>query len=159
MKKIPLTQNKVAIVSDRDFEFISKFTWHNVNGRARTTINKKLILMHRLIMGLKHGDERQVDHINGNPLDNRRHNLRICTRSQNLGNSKKQKNATSKYKGVTWSKRSRKWRANIVMNGFQQCLGYFNNENEAADAYDFAAIQHFGEFAKLNCAEIPLLRS
>jgi len=92
----------------------------------------------------------QVDHINGNPLDNRRENLRICTRAQNTCNRKAVVNSKSGYKGVTKKNSSRKWIPEIRKDGKKLYLGSYNTPEEAAKAYDKAAKEIFGEFAKLN---------
>jgi len=107
-----------------------------------------MIRMHRLILKAQKGQ--QVDHINGNGLDNRKDNLRFCTSSQNYQNSRKRKNCSSKYKGVWWHKQSKKWQTGIVLNYKNYHLGYFTNEIEAAKAYDLTAAEFFGEFARLN---------
>jgi hypothetical protein len=91
-----------------------------------------------------------VDHINGNGLDNRKSNLRICTHQQNCENSRKRKKSFSKYKGVYWSKNAKKWVAQITIDGKSKHLGYFELEEDAAAAYDKAAVKYFGEFACLN---------
>jgi hypothetical protein len=115
--------------------------------------------MHREILGLNHGDRSLVDHRNGNTLDNRRCNLRLATRAQNVFNTAKRKaKATSKYKGVTWSKQASsngtkydgKWRAQIRHNSKLIHIGMFTNELEAARAYNSKAKELFGEFARLN---------
>jgi len=108
--------------------------------------------IHRLIMDAPKG--MCVDHINGNPLDNRKSNLRICTRSENMRNRGAQKNNTSGYKGVSWHKHKKKWGCKINKhNGKQIHVGYYKDKEEAARAYDKKAKEFHGEFAKLNFPE------
>ncbi len=153
MIEILLTQGKVALIDDEDYELVSQYKWyaHNRHGYWYATHtdnkNKKVISMHRLIMGVP--KEKLVDHQNRNTLDNRKENLRICTRSQNLMNQKRV-NGTSKYKGVFWYKRHSKWNAYISFNKKRLHLGYFENEIDAAKAYDKKAKELFGEFALSN---------
>ena len=105
--------------------------------------------MHRVIVGARHGQD--VDHKNNEAtLDNQRHNWRICTNSQNQMNAKKQIGCSSQYKGVCWNRQCGKWQARIKLNGKEIWLGYFDDEIEAARVYNEAAIEHFGEFARLN---------
>lgn len=92
----------------------------------------------------------EVDHINGNPLDNRRHNLRLCDRSENLANTHKRPGGTSRFKGVSWCNRDKKWVAHIEVRGRQKNIGGFRSEEEAAAAYNRAATEAWGEFAKVN---------
>lgn len=106
--------------------------------------------LHRVIMNAPPGVE--VDHINGDTLDNRRCNLRFATSTQQKCNQRP-RGGTSKYKGVGWHKRDRKWRAQITYHGKQISLGYFDGELGAAFAYDVAARILFGEFARLNFQE------
>ena len=91
-----------------------------------------------------------VDHINGDRLDNRKENLRFCTLSQNSMNKRGRSSRTSKYKGVCYAKRRNKWQASIRVDGKERFLGYFNNEEDAAKAYDEAALKFYKEFAKIN---------
>ena len=91
-----------------------------------------------------------TDHINGDGLDNRKQNLRICTHAENLRNRRLGKNNTSGYKGVSWHKLHKLWYAHISHNKKLMSLGYFKDKEEAAKAYDRKAIELFGEFAKLN---------
>jgi len=107
--------------------------------------------MHRVIMKLNFGDKRQVDHINGNGIDNRRNNLRICTQSQNNQNQRTQICLkSSKYKGVLWHKCCKRWMAQIKLNKKNKYIGLFKNEIDAAHAYDREAKELFGEYAKTN---------
>lgn len=150
MKEIQLTQGKIALVDDEDFDLINSFHWRYaiINGKTYAQQIKcpsPQQLMHRLILGAIPGQF--VDHINGNGLDNRRSNLRFCTHMENMRNRKKSKNGTSQYKGVYLE--HGKWRARI-MAGFRKSLGLFTNEKEAAMAYDIAAKSLHGHFARLN---------
>lgn len=111
--------------------------------------------MHRAIMEHcgYHIENLMIDHINGNRLDNRRENLRMCNGSQNAANSRKTTSLTSsKYKGVTWSKQSKCWLATIKIDGVLNHLGSFKSEDEdkAAVAYNKAALEAWGEFAHIN---------
>jgi hypothetical protein len=108
------------------------------------------IRMHREI--IHPPDHLVVDHINHNGLDNRKANIRPSTRAQNNRNRLiiKRKGASSKYKGVSWRKRKKKWLARICVNGEKKLVGYFKDEIQAAKAYDKAAKKYHGEFASLN---------
>lgn len=155
MKQIELSQGYFAMVDDEDFEKLNQYKW-NVRIVKNTQYAKrsdrystpKTIQMHRVIMGCD--NNMMVDHINGNGLDNRKENLRVCTRSNNLMNSNKPRGEglTSKYKGV--NKSGKNWRAEIRINRQGIYLGTFKTEIEAMLAYNEAAIKYFGEFAKLN---------
>lgn len=151
MKRITLSKGKYALIDDSDFELISQHKWYAVETfkwYALAFQNKKSISMHRFIMGAKEGQ--QVDHINGNSLDNRRSNLRFCNNAQNQYNRLPDHVSISKYKGVRWHKRDKLWYAAIKINGKQKWLGYHRDEISAAKTYDAAAKELFGEFAKLN---------
>jgi len=159
-RRIPLTQGKYAIVDPEDYERLNKYKWYASEGgstfyAARCVwepVNKKkrTIKMHREIINPPH--PLVVDHINRNGLDNRKANLRPATKSQNTINKPciKQKGAHSKYLGVTWQKSINKWQAQIRAKGKPRVIGYFNDEIEAAKAYDRAAKKYHKEFAVLN---------
>lgn len=106
---------------------------------------------HTVIWAILYGEiPHQIDHINGNPLDNRPANLRVCTQAENTFNRGKNKKGSSKYKGVGWHKKAGKWAAQIQANGIKHHLGVFETEAEAAIAYNQAATQLHGCFARLN---------
>ncbi len=140
-----------AQVDDLDFPWLNKFNWTvNNQGYAwKSNWGRKPshFLMHRLIMRAQKGQE--VDHINGDRLDNRRENLRIATHKQNSYNSKS-RGGSSQYKGVTWDKQTNKWRSLIRENGKVLALGRFDSEQQAARAYDLKAKEIHKEFAVLN---------
>lgn len=140
-KEITLTQGKKAIVDD-DFQETKKYYFSH--GYA---VNKH-VYMHREIMNAPSGMD--VDHINGNTLDNRKENLRICTRSQNKMNTSRRKGNTSGYKGVCFDNTNKKWLATITINGKLKHIGLFQDAKSAAIAYDKKAKELFGDFAKLN---------
>lgn len=158
--KIPLTQGKFAIVDADDYEKLSQYKWH-VSGKgdmlyACRTEGRRKIKMHRQILNAPPG--MHCDHINHNGLDNRKANLRLCTPQQNSFNQRPRHNGTSKYKGVFWSYKNRKWRAEIRLNGQKIHIGYFDYEQDAAIAYDDYAIELFGEFAWLNHQHRPEIK-
>jgi hypothetical protein len=158
MKIIRLSRGQTAIVDDIDYTDLSQFKWyldsqglyvvHGIPYNGKQTKES----MHRRILGAQPGQD--VDHINHNGLDNRRENLRLCTRSQNNANMKKHGSTSSKFKGVVWRKARTKWIAQIIHREDHKrrhtYLGSFKNEEDAARAYDRAAKELFGEFALLN---------
>lgn len=151
-KLIPLSGGKLfAIVDDEDYEYLRKSKWRAGEPKKGFFYATKIgnIRMHRLIMQAQVGQ--QVDHINGNTLDNRRSNLRICSNQENARNRYKPVTGLSNYKGVKRSNTvSERWTAQIGLNGKDIHLGSFATQEEAASAYDKAAIEHYGEFAKTN---------
>lgn len=153
MAIISITQGKYALVDDEDFEYVNQFKWqYHYKGYAVSTFgkspNRKNVKMHRLIINAP--DHLQVDHINGNKLDNRKSNLRLCTNSENQRNTGKKSTNTSGYKGVSWKKGNSKFAAQIQVEGKNKHIGYFHNPVDAAKAYNQKAIEYFGEFALLN---------
>lgn len=115
----------------------------NLPGRRTTSV-----YLHREILRATRGVD--VDHIDRDPLNNRRSNLRLATRSQNNANRPGSIGGASPFKGVSWCKQTQKWRAKISVNNRTVCLGRFANERDAACAYDQAAISQWGDFALTN---------
>jgi hypothetical protein len=156
MKRIPLTQGKVALVDDEDYVWLSQWKWcaHLVGKKWYAVHNhyegpiQHHWRMHRLIM--KAGKGKQVDHINGDGLDNRKENLRFCTHTGNMRNAGPHCDGSSGYKGVYWHRKNSRWQAHITINGKQRYLGHFRVKEDAARCYNEAASKHYGEFAWLN---------
>lgn len=153
MKLIELTQGKFAKVDDEDFEELARYKWHYSDygrtGYARRMNYKKrpyLLRMHCVLLCV--APPLMVDHINGDGLDNRKENLRVVSKSQNMMNRSIQKNSSSGYKGV--SKCLGKWRAYIVVDRKQIHLGVFDEKINAAIAYNEAVVKYHGEYAVLN---------
>lgn len=155
MKEIRLTKGFVAIVDDEDFEFLSQWKWHANASAARRTYamrnsapdadgKRAHIMMHRVVCAVAPGEE--VDHINGNGLDNRRANLRPVTRGQSMWNRAPNASGSSRHKGVYWHKQHRKWVAAIQVNKKRVHIGLFTSEDAAARAYAERAAAEFGEF-------------
>jgi hypothetical protein len=144
MKKINLTRGKVAMVDDADYDWLSEYKWHFKASAAYTKIKKKTISMHRLIMNAPEGME--VDHINHNRFDNRRENLRLCTKSQNQWNGILRKDNTSGYRGVSYVKRDKVWQAYIRIFGKGLHLGTYKTKSEAIKVRKIAEEKYFGEF-------------
>jgi hypothetical protein len=140
MKKIKLNTGKFALVDDEDYDNLIKNKWQENKDKCTSYVKRsttlygkhgvsRSILMHRVIMGLEFGDGKEVDHVNHNGLDNRKCNLRIVTRSENVRHSKKIP------KGYSWHIRMKKFIARIRINGVLHHLGYFSEEQDARNAY------------------------
>ena len=159
-REIPLHgrhgDGRVALVDDADYERLSAFRWSvEANGYAAYSHGTDFVKMHRLILGLVKGDGLKVDHVNRDPLDNRKANLRIATKSQNAANMQRSRYRgrpkSGKYKGVEVDRRTGlRISARIMVRGERRYLGAFQSERDAALAYDAAAREAFGEFARTN---------
>lgn len=154
-KQIPLTQGFVALVSNKRYAELSKYSWGYDNGYAARWFYKDghhhKVYMHRQIKGLTKGDKREVDHRDTNGLNNQDRNLRMSTRLTNSHNGRTHRDNTSGYKGV--EKHRNKWSARIMVAGKKIYLGTFNTAKEASLVYDAAARKHFGRFARPNHAK------
>jgi hypothetical protein len=158
VKEIPLTQGKVALIDDEDYEMVSRYRWNAyIGGKrwyAKTNIQvpgvgQRTLRMHTLIMGVD-PDGKHVDHRNLDGLDNRRSNLRWATRSQQKQNNAIRIDGSSGYRGVFWYRPTKKWLVQINANGKRFHVGYFSGAADAARAYDAKARELHGEFARLN---------
>jgi hypothetical protein len=162
MRAIPLSHkrrtrytylNLVAWADDADDVRVAAYTWYAKKYRhtfyaESTRLDRRRIYMHRLIVGL---DGPDVDHRNGNGLDNRRQNLRLATRQHNAFHMRpRAQNVTSLYRGVYWSSTRQRWIAQIRVNYRAKNLGAFERKEDAALVYDDAARERFGEFVALN---------
>ncbi len=149
MKKIELSKGKEALVSDEDWEELSRTAWYEEDGYAVGRPNLvEMVGMHRWIMNAP--EELMVDHINWDGLDNRRENLRLARRLDNSRNLRVNKaGRSSRYKGVSLH-RNGKWKVQVRVEKKNVTVGYFFIEEEAARAYDKAAVEAHGAFASLN---------
>ena len=164
MKTVPLSNSdKTVKVDDEDYEKIASHRWCLSNGlsnyplirtsqkatKTKKASELKKISIHRMIMG---DGPKSIDHINGDPFDNRRENLRPCSHAQNMRNKRKRSDSKNKYKGVYRKDRYGKilYQAQLAMNGKLVYSGYFKSEKAAAIAYDLAAKSWHGEFASCN---------
>ena len=161
-KEITLTQKKVAIVDDEDFEFLNQWKWHAWRGgrtfyairsfypkRKRNEKRRQIVIrMHREILGTPKG--KKADHKDRNGLNNRRYNLRVATHAQNMANMRVPITNTSGFKGVSWHSAARKWCASIRSKNKSKWIGLFESKEAAARAYDLKARALRGDFASLN---------
>jgi len=167
MKQIELTRGQFAIVDDEDYDFLMQWKWYAVKGSntyyASTITSQKggakseRLQMARVILGLQKGDKMVADHIDHNGLNNQRSNLRAATVAQNSSNLTSHQDSTSKYLGVCWLKTRNVWGAFITnKNGKLINLGHFDQEIDAAEAYNEVALKLHGEFANLNDIKYPI---
>lgn len=151
-----------ALVDEDDYEFLSQWRWHlSKEGYARRTTRKhelvggrsQAVFLHRVVLGIPIGagkDEFQVDHINCDTLDNRKANLRVVSGSQNQWNKRSRVGSASRFKGVTLISKTGRWQASIKTNGQSRWLGNYIREEDAARAYNEAASELWGEYARPN---------
>lgn len=146
--EIPLGKNQFAIIDSDDLEFVMRYEWRFKTGHCNyaVTMGRNSTKLHNYIMNCPEG--KVVDHRNGNGLDNRRDNLRICEHYQNVWNQKKAKNTKNRFKGV--QKRGKKWSASISCRNKRYQLGVFDTEAEAAIAYNDKAKELHGDFSNIN---------
>jgi len=156
MKEIILSSGDVCCVDDEDFEYLNQWKWKPIkstydiyagrNVRGKNGKKWACILMHRLLTNAP--DNKQVDHIDRNTLNNSRSNLRLCSQSQNQANSIGSSSRESKYKGV--SRNGSGWTARTKKNGKMYRFGTYKTQEAAARAYDDGVLEIHGEFARLN---------
>ncbi len=157
-RRIKLTRGKYAIVDAEDFEKLNQYKWHcTYNGYACRSVyisgikNKKqvYVFMHNTVCPAPAG--KITDHVNRNKLDNRKANLRPATQKQNVWNRRiKKENRKTQYNGIMWRRDRKKWRVRLTINGRQRTFGHYDDEIEAAKAYDEMAKKYRGDFAVLN---------
>lgn len=152
----------MILVDNEDFEYLNSYIWGTCNmgklSKKRRAYNNTLGYMHRCIMNTNSAEV--VDHINGEPLDNRKINLRKCSQAENARNNiVSNKKKSSRFKGVCWVASKNKWTARVMTDGKYANGGYFTDETKAAESYDVLAIKHHGEFAKLNLGCSVLLNA
>lgn len=142
-----------VMVDESDFDNLNKFKWsiekHRYTFYVSRVFGKTRRRMHRDILGV-YNPKILVDHKDGNGLNNQRKNLRLCNNSQNLSNSKSRINSSSKFIGVSWIESRKIWEVKICKSGIKKLIGRFKNETDAAIAYNKAAKEVHGEFAKTN---------
>lgn len=152
MKCIPLTRGLSALIDDVDFELVSKHRWHAraVKNRsyASSKINGKNVSLHAYLLTPPQNSD--IDHIDGNGLNNQRFNLRICSHMENMANQKQHRDSKSPYKGIWRAQHCDRWAVQLVYRGRKLYLGLFKDPIEAAKAYDLKAKELHGSFARLN---------
>ena len=158
LAKFSVIREYVVLVDEEFLDFVSKYSWTisgagYVSTKIRNVDQKiEMIYLHNII--LTSVDGKEPDHINGNKLDNRKINLRLSSRKENCQNRPKmnseKRDLSSKYKGVSKTSKGRKWRARISVDGIPTLIGYFDDEIDAARAYNEAALRHHKKYAKLN---------
>lgn len=152
--EVPLSPEGTTLIDADDFEKLRDYRFYRVGHKnfKYVSIRKKktsgITMLHRHLLNAP--AHLQVDHINGNSLDNRQANLRLCTRLDNCRNRAKRFDSTSPYKGVLWNKQNKNWRVRIRVNWKPIEVGSFKTAEEAARAYNEAAVKYYGEFARIN---------
>lgn len=141
MKNIEVAE---AIIDTEDYDKCKALKWYLTG--AGYVMSGHSPFLHRLVLGKK----RRIDHKDGNPLNNRKNNLRVCTNAENCRNAKLSASNTSGYKGVSWNKAQQKWTADITFNYKHIYLGAFTEVEQAAIAYNKKAVELYREFARLN---------
>lgn len=159
MKQIPLSQGKFALVDDADFEWLSQWKWcYHPEGYALRSVHlgifngkrKRItVWMHRFILNPE--VKTKTDHRDGDGLNNQRYNLRRANNTESCQNRRSFRGASSKFKGVSWHKKSKKWHV-YIQSDKRHYIGAYESEIHAAAAYDEAAVKYHGEFARLNNA-------
>ena len=158
MRELPLSQSQVALVSDEDFGRFSQFKWHAVWVKTTNSFyaeawfyspTKHREWMHRIVMGCAKRDGKQVDHVNGDTLDNRRENLRFVTHSQNQMNRKLQSASSSGMRGVSFCRQTGLWKARFVIQQKEIWLGRFSTKDQAQAAVIAARSDRYGEYARM----------
>jgi hypothetical protein len=159
VKHIPLSRGMTALVDNADYDWLNQWSWYAFKNSNRFYAVRNIqlpdgrrttVYMHRAILTAPTGTE--VDHQDGDGLNNQRSNLRLATHSQNCCNRGIPSTNTSGFKGVTWHKPSGKWRAYIKVDGYARNLGGFADINDAAAAYDTAALRYHQSFARTNAS-------
>jgi hypothetical protein len=158
-RRIELTQGYHALLDDEDFARVAAYSWHVAKRRGRryAVANvgrgaaKTTVYLHRLVLDAPPGVE--VDHRDGEGLNNTRANLRACTHTENMCNAQPRRGGSSRYKGVFWCATRGRWLARVKLSGRTRQVGTFTSERAAALAYNAAARALHGEFARLN--DIP----
>ncbi len=161
MRKIELTQGQFAVIDDDDYDRISSHKWYAKKNNVKckvvyyaatniTILGKRTtIRMHQFILGSS-PNGKEIDHADGNTLNNQKHNLRFCTRTQNLYNAIGSPYSATKHKGITFNNKSNMYRVRISINGKSTHIGCFKKIEDAICVYNNAALKYHGEFARLN---------
>jgi hypothetical protein len=154
-KLIPLSRGAFAIVDDDDFEELSQYRWHLATtgyprrDGGKVDGKKRIVSMHRQVLGLEHGDPRQGDHLDRNRLNCRRENLRICTPSENQCNKSFYSNNSSGFKGVSFNRIRENWQVHISAKGRRIGRGGFATAEDASEFYGLLVDMLHGSFGRL----------
>lgn len=152
-----LTTNKqpvLVLIDDEDFEDLSRHSWHVMStGYVRATIDGRHVTIHRYLMKPP-STKVYVDHVNGDPLDNRKSNLRLVSPRENTWNAKGQSQSLSRFRGVSFQKSTNSWLAILTCDGVRHYIGKFYTEEDAALAYDVVARSLYGEYVRPNFPDV-----